>query len=305
MTSRLRLVLAIIRFFDRQPKPLVILLALASLVPLGLLDYVVGYDAVFGFFYLVPVSFATWHAGLRWGVFFAVLGAAIWAFATASAGATHSQPWGPFTRLMVFLFVTLLVSALRTAHDQEAALARTDALTGTANTRWFHEQLDREIRRCKRYRHPFTVIYGDLDNFKTINDRLGHTIGDTLLQEVAEAMQRGVRNTDIVARLGGDEFAVLLPETGETAGNLVAQQLRQGVLEAMERRAWPVRGSFGVVTCVDPPASAEALLKLADELMYAAKREGKGGVRHAIVVASPAPHHVSPGSISELEGRSS
>lgn len=298
-------VLAVIRLVDQQPKLSIILLAIGSSVLLSVLDRMTGHYALVGFLYLVPITFATWHAGPRWGILVAVVCAALGAVATGSTGDTNgpiwSLSWNTLVRLAVFLLATLLLSTLRAAQDQETVLARTDALTGAANHRWFREQLDREIVRCRRYRHPFTVIYSDLDNFKTVNDRLGHAAGDTLLREVVASMKDGVRDTDVVARLGGDEFAILLPETGQAAGSLVAHQLRRRVLEAMQRHAWPVCGSFGVVTCVDPPASAEALLDLADGLMYAVKREGKGGVRHAILATNPASHQAPQVSIVEAE----
>jgi diguanylate cyclase (GGDEF)-like protein len=297
-------ILAVIQLVDRQPKPLIILLALASLVPIGLLDSLAGHRLVFGVLYLAPISFITWHVGPRWGVFFSVLCAAMWDVATSSAGATRGQSWilywDTLTQLAMFGVVTLLLSALRSAHDREVALARTDSLTGVANSRWFREQLDREILRCQRYQHPFTVIYGDLDNFKTVNDHLGHAVGDAVLREAAASMKAGVRTTDIVARLGGDEFAILLPETDHAAGNLVAQELRQRIRDTMQRHAWPVSSSFGMVTCVTPPVNADALLDLADQLMYAAKREGKGGVRDMILAATSA-EQAPQALISETE----
>jgi len=276
----MRLLLSAVRYFDRQPRPLILLLASGVLAGLALVDSLAGPGVRLGWFYLVPASFAAWHAGSRWGVGLASLGAALGFVAEPSAG-------DALVRFGVFLLVIALLSVLRRAQDEEASRARTDALTGAANRRWFREQLDREILRCKRYRRPFTVIYGDLDRFKALNDRLGHLAGDALLREVSDVMRRGVRTTDLVARLGGDEFAILLPETEQTAAGVVARELRERVLEAMRRRGWPVGMSLGVVTCLDPPADADTLLGLADELMYAAKRQPGGGVRHTVASWPP------------------
>ena len=93
------------------------------------------------------------------------------------------------------------------------ASSRSDPLTGVANSRVFLELLKREIARARRYKRPLTLAYLDLDNFKSVNDILGHAMGDKVLQTVVSTVNANIRVTDVVGRLGGDEFVLLLPET--------------------------------------------------------------------------------------------
>jgi diguanylate cyclase (GGDEF)-like protein len=120
----------------------------------------------------------------------------------------------------------LIISQLRSLYAQERNLSRTDTLTGIPNRRAFLESLEIEKNRARRYDHPLTLDYVDLDHFKQLNDTLGHNTGDELLRVVANAMKLDVRQVDVLARLGGDEFAVLLPETGRVAASAAFGKLR-------------------------------------------------------------------------------
>ena len=130
----------------------------------------------------------------------------------------------------------------------------------------------------------------DVDDFKLVNDRLGNSAGDRLLRLVADTVRANVRTVDVVARLGGGEFAVLMPETDDRAAQVVLRRARRQLLEAAQREGWPVTFSAGLITWVEPPASADETLRAADELMYAAKRHGKNSVRHTV---SPRPSHAA------------
>jgi diguanylate cyclase (GGDEF)-like protein len=281
------LALATVRYFDRQHRWVLLSLASLAVAVLGLLDYATGHETTFALFYLAPVTFAAWHLGVRWGLFFSLVCVVVWLVANALAGATYSSAWIPywngFTRLAVFVIVVLLLSALRKGQEHARELARTDSLTGAVNRRWFGELLNLETGRCRRYRRPFSVIYSDIDNFKAVNDQLGHSKGDKLLQTVTATLKHEGRATDIVARLGGDEFGMLLPETGRIGAKALSQRLRRRLMEAMAMEAWPVSFSFGVVTCLEAPHSVDDLLHLADQLMYAVKQEGKNGIRHEVI----------------------
>ncbi len=285
----MNLLLAAIRYFEGRSRPMQLGLALLAVLLLGLADYLTGYEAFFAVFYLLPIAFIAWHVSQRAGYVYSALSALVWVAANVAAGESHSAAWiyvwNTFTRLAIFLLVTALLGALRAAHDHERRLARTDYLTGAENKRSFSDLSEREMDRCRRHRRPFTVIYADLDNFKAVNDRWGHSTGDAVLREVVTTGRRELRTLDVMARLGGDEFAILLPETGADAGLEVAGRLQSKWLEAMRRHEWPVTMSLGVLTCLYPPETLDQLLHLADQLMYGVKESGKDGVRQDVLTA--------------------
>ncbi len=110
--------------------------------------------------------------------------------------------------------------------------SRVDALTGLANRRAFDERLDEEVARAIRYGHPLSLLMVDIDNFKLVNDRFGHTAGDEALKALAAIIDRSIRTIDIVARFGGEEFVVILPETPIEGAAVVAERVRIGMLVA-------------------------------------------------------------------------
>jgi diguanylate cyclase (GGDEF)-like protein len=174
-------------------------------------------------------------------------------------------------------------SRLKTLLAKEHELARIDPLTTVPNRRAFYEALDKERVRSIRYRRPLTIAYVDLDNFKKINDSLGHAAGDELLVQVAAGLTSNLRASDYVGRLGGDEFAVLLPETDATAAKLVLRKLRLRLLEEMKAHSWQVTFSIGAATFLDPPDSLDVIVRMADETMYAIKAHGKDNVSVSLV----------------------
>lgn len=158
--------------------------------------------------------------------------------------------------------------------------ARTDGLTKLENHRAFYEVLRREIHRTVRYSHPLSLIMGDLDNLKRINDSFGHTTGDRVLAELAGIIQRYVRREDVVARYGGDEITILLPETDLTGAGAVAQR----ILELIHRHDFrlpdpklTVSMSFGVAM-FSPNMTHKEFVEAADTALYRAKQGGKNQV---------------------------
>ena len=183
--------------------------------------------------------------------------------------------------------------ALREAHTQlnlvmqrEKELARTDMLTGLANRRAFYEAMQIERARAARYRRPMTLVYLDLDNFKRVNDTLGHAVGDELLACVADLLRRTLRASDTVGRLGGDEFALLLPETTAQAADGLLQKLGGVLMDTMRAKQWPVTFSMGAAAFLDNPASVEEMIRTADELMYSVKKSGKNRISVALMGGS-------------------
>ena len=172
---------------------------------------------------------------------------------------------------------------LRDALEREKNSARVDFLTGILNRRGFYEIAATEAQRARRYRRPLTLMYVDLDNFKAVNDSLGHEVGDELLVKVAATIHSAVRATDIVARLGGDEFTVLLPEADQEAGMTVVRKVQKQLLEAMQQEKWPVTFSIGLTSYRSAPESVEEMIRQADAVMYSVKQKGKNSVAHAML----------------------
>jgi diguanylate cyclase (GGDEF)-like protein/PAS domain S-box-containing protein len=160
-------------------------------------------------------------------------------------------------------------------------LADHDALTGLFNRRRLEHELDRQVAYTERYRTGAALLMLDLDNFKYVNDTLGHAMGDELIVRVANLLRERLRETDIVARLGGDEFALILPETDSTAAQLLAgdllEALARDALVVDERRAIQVSASIGIAA-IEPgvPRTPAELMMNVDVAMYDAKEAGRG-----------------------------
>jgi len=169
------------------------------------------------------------------------------------------------------------LAQLQRTQTQLEMLASYDVLTGALNARTFGDRLTEELGRNRRYNRPLAVLYVDLDDFKSVNDRHGHQTGDAVLRLVAEATRRAVRLTDIVGRLGGDEFAVLMPETDGPVAEAAAARLLESIRTGF-RGTPSVTASIGVVSAPNASAGPDALLRRADEAMYQAKRGGKDRV---------------------------
>jgi diguanylate cyclase (GGDEF)-like protein/putative nucleotidyltransferase with HDIG domain len=161
--------------------------------------------------------------------------------------------------------------------------SRTDPLTRLSNRRGFRELLDLELARSRRGETKLTVVVGDLDHFKEVNDRSGHHVGDAALQRVARLLERGKREIDGVARVGGEEFALALPDTDEHGAFAIAERLRCEVRDEFADEAIPVTISFGVACYPEHGETAASLLRAADEALYAAKGSG----RNRTVLHSP------------------
>jgi diguanylate cyclase (GGDEF)-like protein len=170
---------------------------------------------------------------------------------------------------------------------RERLLARTDELTRIENRRAFYEVATREFERARRYGHPFTLAYFDVDGFKEVNARLGHHVGDGMLRMVAETARHAIRSSDVVARLGGDEFALLLNEAGPEAAIAVIEKLQAALREVSRGTGLPLTISGGVVTCLQPAESLEAVIGTADQLLYGAKHAGKGTFWREVVAPQP------------------
>ena len=165
--------------------------------------------------------------------------------------------------------------------DHLEGLATTDALTKLYNRRHFESAARAELARFQRYFRPLSILILDVDHFKSVNDRFGHAVGDTVLNVVADACRSIKRASDIAARIGGEEFAILLPETNEEAARSFAERLRKEIAECApiahgEKLA--LTASVGVAVATRHTTRVNALLQAADEALYRAKRAGRNQV---------------------------
>ena len=177
-----------------------------------------------------------------------------------------------------------------------AAQARTDALTGLANRRHATETLVVEIERARRYNRPLGIVLFDLDHFKHVNDEYGHEAGDAVLRTFGDVLRASARGTDVVARWGGEEFLAILHEATLEATIAFAERVRTALAATTplapfaEGEAQTVTVSAGVTTLSEADAAdADALVRRADEALYAAKGSGRDRVAPARTPSVPAP----------------
>ena len=154
------------------------------------------------------------------------------------------------------------------------ALADLDALTGLHNRRYFHETLAREVGRARRYGRQLALILFDLDDFKAINDRIGHLAGDAVLAEVASRMMSVVRTADVACRVGGDEFGVVLPESIAADAEQLAARISHAISQKPLGKAGTLFVSAGVAEMREDDDAVE-LFERADQALYRAKQLGK------------------------------
>lgn len=159
----------------------------------------------------------------------------------------------------------------------------TDSLTDLYNRGYFHEFLEREIKRCRRYHHNLTLIIADIDFFKKYNDRYGHPRGDIVLRNVANILKQNIRGSDLAARYGGEEFAIVLPETDLAGGLTVAEKIRSSVEvynfsgEHYSQPGGTLTISLGVssIPATDKHTTLTEFIIRADKALYEAKRKGR------------------------------
>ena len=189
--------------------------------------------------------------------------------------------------LILFLFAAIglawaLARTLTRLHTRVAEEAVTDPLTGLWNRRYMAEMLDREVARALRFGHPISLIILDVDDFKQINDRQGHVVGDMVLERVADVIREATRSIDVAARYGGDELALILVETGREGslivGERLAHRMRGTRVPLRDGDAMGVTISVGVATIPESAEDLESLVDAADCALLRAKGAGKNRI---------------------------
>ena len=267
---------------------LLLLLSISLTLLWGWIDLQMESEVVLSVFYLIPIGIAAWYVHDSAGIGVSLLCALFAAYdMEIQSGEIIRNAWTGIwaiaSRLAFFLFAAVLLGRLRRTMESMRQMAMTDSLTRAYNARTFFDLLEKEMARARRYQRPLSLLYLDADDFKAVNDTLGHQTGNTVLEVVAGILRKSVRGTDFVARLGGDEFAVLLPETGGDSVRTIVERVRAILLRKARMEHWPVTVSIGAVTYHRLNCTAEDIIRKADDLMYRVKREGKNGLLHADV----------------------
>lgn len=254
-------------------------IAIVCLMVMGLIggaDYLSGQEISVSVFYLIPIAISAWYCGHRAGIIFSILSAATWMFLDLANGSYHNPVapyWNTAVRLGFFLVTEGLLNKIKILLSIEKSFATRDALTGLLNYRGFAEQVETLFDLAVRHDRQLILAYIDLDNFKKVNDDLGHSEGNHVLQAVGEIITTSLRATDVAGRLGGDEFAIALPETDEAGAQIVFETLRTALLQAVKKYRWPITLSIGVVSFDSPALSFDEAIKIADIIDVPGQKE--------------------------------
>lgn len=234
--------------------------------------------------------------GLRYGTpyLYSAMAISIVSFTIAFSNSAYwIGQWGFSIGLLIGLVVLPLYfsnllkqlndqnNELKKLYEQMARHATHDSLTRLPNRKHFHDHLAETIASAERDNKTFAVLYLDLDGFKTINDALGHSVGDQLIENTARRLEQCVRKGDFVARVGGDEFVVLLRGITSLDVSKVAENITQTLSEpfTISANSLCITTSIGVATYPQDGTNANALIHNADSAMYEIKRSGKNGYR--------------------------
>ena len=173
------------------------------------------------------------------------------------------------------VLITMLKMQVDSMVLQLADAARTDPLTGLLNRRGFEETLDLEVERSRRGEHTLSLLIGDLDGFKKVNDEFGHHTGDRALARAGEVLNREKRRIDTLSRFGGEEFALVAPDTDGQEAFMLAERLRIALREEFADDDIALTISFGLATAPQHGDSRQGLVEVADDALYAAKELGR------------------------------
>jgi diguanylate cyclase (GGDEF)-like protein len=179
------------------------------------------------------------------------------------------------TLVVAVVFVRLLKDRLDGLVERFADAAREDPVTGLRNRRGFDESFDLEVERAQRTGRNVSLVLGDLDHFKQVNDRLGHPRGDEVLRRAGEILRSTNRRIDLAARVGGEEFAVLLPDSDERGAHVAAERMRRAIREGFADDPVPLTISFGIASFPMHGETTDDLMESADQALYTAKEIGR------------------------------
>lgn len=250
----------------------------------GFFDYITGTEINFFIFYGAPIWLATWHGGKYKGVVFALICMIIWYLLILYSGKEFSNDlipiWNSLIRLTFFMFIVYALTNIKEKLRLEELNADYDSLTGLLNGRGFRERLTILFPMLQREQKKYTVAFIDLDNFKKVNDTMGHAEGDKVLKTVGDIMIKNLRKSDLVSRLGGDEFIIFLPDTDMDHSKTAIESMKQKLDEAVKSNNWPIGFSIGVCIFDSAKTDTENAIKITDAVMYDIKHQGKNNIQY-------------------------
>jgi diguanylate cyclase (GGDEF)-like protein len=259
----------------------IFIFGLALSFSIFIIDYkILGTEVTFTLLYLIPIVTVTWFSGLKFGMAVSLFSISEWLILKV-----HSEESADvllftidtLSKLLVFIFIVIILSVLKTRIEKEKIHSTHDHLTGVLNRNGFYEILDNEIYRARRSNDPLTLAYLDIDNFKYINDHLGHHVGDEVLKQLTAMVQSIIRKTDVHGRLGGDEFVILFPDTSIRDSRSVIKKIKSEFSKITFRKKWPISLSIGVGVFRGNSLDAKKMMTTADSLMYKVKKGTKNG----------------------------
>jgi diguanylate cyclase (GGDEF)-like protein len=289
---------AIHQNLDHQTWQMRALLACLFTLILAMLDLWSGPDLSFALFYLLPIGILAWYNSQRQALLLTIGITANW-IADGILGGLDPiiAIWNALLRGGFFVVVITLLVQLQQAYVEQQRLAQHDPLTGLVNMR----ALQQYFTTLPTTDNHLTVAGLDLDNFKQVNDRLGHSSGDAALQMVADTMRSNIRGHDLCARIGGDEFVILLANCDAATAGHVLTRIQATIRQKSDAEGWGISASIGAISM--PMAvvggNLDHLLQLADKAMYRAKSDGKDQVIVDNWTASmEKPHHPVPETVA-------
>lgn len=246
------------------------------------IDYRSGPELNVSFFHLLPVFLIVWNAGLLPGLVYVVFCTVVILFVSVQPMVSHPTAVQLFNALANLVFLgafTAVLSLLKKHLEHMTVRAELDGLTNLLNSTSFTRHAEEEVRVSARNRRPFTILYIDVDNFKSVNDTLGHSAGDEVLRSVGKFLAGQFRKGDLRTRIGGDEFAVFLPDYSLEEAKRDIPPFHESLNQILGKGKASITCSIGGVTFTEAPPTLPGALHEADMLMYQVKMGGKNNFR--------------------------
>lgn len=275
------------RYLGDMDKRAILALVVLLQASVTLTDYMTGPFVHFTLFYLLPICLAGSLISVRLAyllAFLATLTLSLTLFQGFGVISAHQLIWSTFTNAVIFIaaaYFSQKASVIVAELDEQSMF---DALTKANTRRSFFELGNVALAHLRETQRPVSVAFFDLDDFKDVNDNLGHEAGDRLLVAVASSIRKNLRAEDLFGRLGGDEFAILFDGIGSESIEQVVARLMTKVKEAIEPVTTGVTFSVGVVSCkMDKPITMDEAVAMADKAMYESKRTSKNAIRFIVL----------------------